>query len=117
MFVTRFTVTLSDGTNTVTLSDAKVVWLEGGDNKVQVRAVVTVDQGEILDAWETKKTSLKVQITPTKCETISNYGDRVETHCTSEITDYASQSGTATLTWVYNPSGESTIELTFTTIE
>ena len=117
MFVTRFTVTLSDGTNTVTLANAKVIWLEGGDNKVQVKTVVTVDQGEILDAWETKKTSLKVQITPSKCEKKSIYGDFVETPCTSEITDYASQSGTATLTWTYNPSGESTIELTFTTIE
>ena len=105
-----FKVTLNDGTNNVELY-GYVTWLEGGDNNVRVDAVVNDDIGEILDNWESNATSLTVDITPICYD---DFGRVVE--CPAEVVDYNSQSGTATLKWVYNPNGASSIYLTFSSI-
>lgn len=104
-----FDVKISDKTNTIKLR-GNVIWLEGGDNKVEVDAPVAIEQGEVLDKWEANKTKLNVSIEPI-CLDIMNR----ERKCPDTIEEYNSQEGTATMTWVYNPNGSSKIIFTFET--
>lgn len=102
-----FRVKMSDGTDTIRLK-GDVIWLEGGDTKVEVDAPVTIEQGEVLDKWESSQTKLNVSIEPICLDVMGR-----EIVCPDEIEEYNSQEGTATMTWIYNPNGISKIILTF----
>ena len=106
-----FKVVLRDQDGNEITLPAKVEWLQGGDNDVRVVTYVDVGTGEVLDKWEGSNTSLEVSIEPL-CFNV--YGDNVD--CPGEVKDYLEQSGKASLSWVYNPNGDSSIYLKFTEV-
>jgi len=108
-----FKVTLKDAQgNELILAASKVEWLQGGDSDVRVVAYIGLEEGEALDNWESNKTTLDVSIEPICNDALGNPLD-----CPQSVRDYLEQTGKASLTWAYNPNGDSEIYLKFEVIE
>ena len=101
--IAGFKVKLTDGSDEVKIW-ADVTWLEGGDNKIKLKGYVGVEEGNILDKWESTKTTINFSIEPVCVDVHGN-----EKECPKEIEDYYSQEGKGTVSWVCNPLGDSEV--------